>query len=165
MRLLDTDITRIVQDVWSAMLGLDVEPARLLEPATSSEIDTDAHMTGSVTITGASDCVVALQLQRRPARTFAAAMFGLEPDDVGDDEVVDALGELTNMVGGSIKSLLPEPSWLSLPAVSNGQAIQLRVPGAEDTHAVALHSAGERILLRVWSRIADGAPGEAEAVS
>lgn len=149
----ETSIAEIVQEVWSAMLGLDTEPALLPEPSASPEDGAgDAHVTGSVTITGAADCVVALQLSRTASRTFASAMFGMEPDEVGDDEVADAIGELTNMVGGNVKSLLPEPSWLSLPAVAAGGAGQVRVPGAEDTHAVSLRSAGERILVRMWSR-------------
>jgi chemotaxis protein CheX len=148
MSLIDTDITEIVQEVWSAMLGLDVEPAWIPEPAAEPDAE---HVTGSVTVTGAADCVVALQLRHDAARVFAAAMFGMEADEVGEDEVADAIGELTNMVGGNIKSLLPEPSWLSLPAVSGGRAL-VRVPGAEATNAVALQSADQRILVRVWSR-------------
>ena len=57
-------------------------------------------------------------------------MFGAEPGDLSDDEVSDALGELTNMVGGNIKSLLPAPSQLSLPSVAAGESCTVRVPGA-----------------------------------
>jgi len=50
-------------------------------------------------------------------------MLGLEgPDEAGPADVADAVGELVNMVGGNIKSLMPGPSVLSLPAVAAGRA-------------------------------------------
>jgi len=51
-------------------------------------------------------------------------------DEVTSDLVQDALGELTNMTGGKIKSLLPEPCFLSLPTVTMTQH-GLRIPGSK----------------------------------
>ncbi len=43
--------------------------------------------------------------------------MGMEVDEVTEDDVADALGELANMIGGNVKSILPELSALSLPHV------------------------------------------------
>ena len=51
------------------------------------------------------------------ARNAAAALLGVELDDVTTEDVTDALGELANIIGGNVKSLLPEPCALSLPHV------------------------------------------------
>jgi chemotaxis protein CheX len=156
MILASDDIAEIAIEVWSAMLGLESSVTD------ASDSDGGTHVTGSVHVTGASDCLVSLQTSDRGARAFAAAMFGSSPDAVADDEVVDAVGELTNMVGGNIKSLLPEPSRLSLPAVAQGHSQQLRVPGAEVLNEVALTSAGERVLITVWSRPAQDPTQESD---
>ncbi|NIQ01639.1 MAG: chemotaxis protein CheX, partial [Nitrospinaceae bacterium] len=50
------------------------------------------------------------------ARQAAAIMFQLQEDTAGPEEIQDAFGELANITGGNIKALLPEPSYLSLPA-------------------------------------------------
>ena len=85
-------------------------------------------------------------------------MFGMEPDEVSADEVADAVGELTNMVGGNIKSLLPEPSLLSLPTVSRGAPVRVRVPGGGTRSEVSLISGDEIIVVHVWGR-GDGDEG------
>ena len=55
-------------------------------------------------------------------------MFGIEPDEPSYDQVQDALGELTNILGGQVKSLLPEPCRLSLPAIAEGTDYAFRGP-------------------------------------
>jgi chemotaxis protein CheX len=50
-------------------------------------------------------------------------MLALEESDgaVSDADVADAVGELVNMIGGNVKSLMPGPSALSLPVVAAGR--------------------------------------------
>jgi chemotaxis protein CheX len=57
-------------------------------------------------------------------------MFGADACDVTADQINDALGELTNIIGGNIKGLLPEPSHLSMPAVTEGTDYLFSVPGS-----------------------------------
>ncbi|TIC83622.1 chemotaxis protein CheX [Nocardioides sp. GY 10113] len=50
-------------------------------------------------------------------------MLAMGDDEPLDDaDLADAVGELVNMVGGSLKSILPGPSALSLPTVAAGRA-------------------------------------------
>ena len=48
-----------------------------------------------------------------------------EPDDavVSHEDVVDAFGEIANVVGGNVKALLPELATLSLPEVVPGRVV------------------------------------------
>ena len=56
------------------------------------------------------------------------------PDDALSIELLhDALAELTNMIGGNLKALLPGPSFLCLSAVIEGANYKVCVPG---THPV-----------------------------
>ncbi len=45
-------------------------------------------------------------------------MFSQTEDNSTFEDIQDALGELANMMGGNIKSLLPVPSTLSFPVVA-----------------------------------------------
>jgi chemotaxis protein CheX len=152
MSLVTEDIAQIALDVWSGMLALDavVSPG-IVQPD-------DANVTGSIHVTGPNDHLVSLETTLGGARTFAAAMFGMPEDEVSEEEVSDAVGELTNMVGGNIKGLLPQPSQLSLPVVASGHVQALRVPGAEALHQVCLVSVGAPVLITVWSRPTESTP-------
>ena len=44
------------------------------------------------------------------------------PTVVDDEDVADALGELANVLGGNIKSVLPGPSALGLPQIGTAPA-------------------------------------------
>ena len=77
-------------------------------------------------------------------------MFGSAPDVVTDAEVVDALGELTNMIGGNVKSLLPAPSQLSLPMVSDS-VWPTTVPGSVAGVPGRVHaSVADSVHISVW---------------
>jgi chemotaxis protein CheX len=77
-------------------------------------------------------------------------MFAADPGTLSADEVGDALGELTNMVGGNIKSLLPAPSKLSIPSVAGGESYTVRVPGAVLVERVALVCAAGPLHISIW---------------
>jgi chemotaxis protein CheX len=64
-------------------------------------------------------------------------MFAIDENEVADVERQDSLAELTNMIGGNIKSIVPGPSNLSIPTVTNGNDFQVRnfgsIPISETT--------------------------------
>jgi chemotaxis protein CheX len=79
----------------------------------------------------------------------AATMFDTQPEVVTDAEVVDALGELTNMIGGNIKSLLPAPSQLSLPMVAES-VWPTSVPGSVSVCKLAFTAGADVVQISVW---------------
>ena len=131
------DITR---EVWASFLGLDLEPW-------VADSWSGLTLSGVVGISGAWQGTVALECPMPHAVAAAEAMFAADPGTLTPEEVADALGELTNMVGGNIKSLLPAPSALSTPSVAEGRDVQLFVPGAELVEQV--HLIGPDALVRV----------------
>ena len=53
------------------------------------------------------------------AHELTRALLMMGPEEVvGPDDLVDAFGELANVVGGNVKSLLAAPAALSLPTVA-----------------------------------------------
>jgi chemotaxis protein CheX len=114
-----TDVHAIVDQVWSSFLG-EAEP---LLPLPSDEAFTGDSWSAAVSISGGWDATVTVELAAPVALALTRTMLGLDADEpVADADLADAVGELVNMVGGNIKSLMPGPSVLSLPAVAAGRA-------------------------------------------
>jgi chemotaxis protein CheX len=140
-------VVSIAQDVWESFLSLTLLPHPLGDAAPDI---TGPTLTGCVSVSGSWAGSVFLQCGADQAREAAEAMFGAEPGDLSDEEVSDALGELTNMVGGNIKSLLPAPSQLSLPSVAAGESYTVRVPGAVLISRSALLCGTGTLTICVW---------------
>ncbi len=143
------DLEVITRGVWTTFL--DGDPAGLLPGGTGADGD---RVTGCVHLSGAYTGSIMLQCSGPAARDAAAALFSMQPADVTQTEVVDAIGELANMVGGNVKSMLPGPSALSLPAVVHGQ---LAVPGAQVVREVQLTWRGEPLVVSLWQQAAQAA--------
>jgi chemotaxis protein CheX len=123
MQVTEVDLAEVIETVWTSMLGLELEP-------TDAPFDAAGRtLTGTVQITGCWEGAVMVRVCSEHARVVAATMFGLEPDELGDDEVRDALGEMANMVGGNVKGLLAGDGTLSLPTVTAGGDYTVSVPG------------------------------------
>ena len=72
----------------------------------------------SVVIRGGWSGFVVLEMGRGTALEAARVMLDLEEgDDLEPEEVADAVGELVNIIGGNVKSLLPTAASLGLPQV------------------------------------------------
>jgi chemotaxis protein CheX len=109
----EDDLRIIAEQVWSSYL--DPEGIAPLIPVPPAVVSTD--VTASVSVTGAWRGHVLVSCSDVASRNAAAALLGIDLAEVSDDDVADALGELANIIGGNVKSLLPEPSALSLPHV------------------------------------------------
>lgn len=116
------DVQALTEDVWLALAGEDeVLVPRLVPPGTP--FDPTGVWSASVTVSGGWHGVVTIELDETAAQQLSARMLALSEDEpVADGDIADAVGELVNMVGGNVKSLMPGPSVLSLPAVAAGRA-------------------------------------------
>ena len=129
------------------MLGLEAEPREGLarEPG--------AHtMVGCVQITGTWSGAVLVQCSPEFAAKAAQIIFASEGTPSDEDER-DALGELSNMIAGNIKALLPGPSFLSLPTLSDGVDGVLQVLGSRLLEKFKLSVAGEPLTVVVVKRV------------
>lgn len=115
------DIVAITQNVFSTMIQMDTYPI-----SRSSCIEPETEMVGCIQIVGEWCGTVLLKTSVALASTAGARMFALDENEVADADRQDSLAELTNMIGGNIKSIVPSPSSLSLPTVTNGKDFQVR---------------------------------------
>jgi chemotaxis protein CheX len=114
------DMSEIAKSIWSSVLGLS------LQEGVGTGPDVETSISGNVEISGAWLGLVSVEMPNDAARSVAALLFAMEPNEVSEAEMNDALGELANMLGGNVKALLPAPSKLSLPAVSQGAVTRTR---------------------------------------
>ncbi|MZR61398.1 chemotaxis protein CheX [Alcanivorax sp. DP30] len=69
----------------------------------------------AITISGGWKGSITISSSDELSRRIAAAMFRKDDDSVDTRDITDALTELTNIIAGNIKAILPGPSQLSLP--------------------------------------------------
>lgn len=150
MQLLLEDIEAIGAMVMESIAGVVLEPA-------ACEIPSDQPaLTGCVHIDGAWNGAALVQCELPLARRMTAVLFDRAERDVTLEDVRDALGELTNMVGGNVKALLPAPSRLSLPTVVEGADYAVTVPGTKPAGVVSFRTGGEILVIRIL--VAEKAP-------
>ncbi len=142
------DVRVVTNDVWTSFLAshepLEWSPAPLAEPEV---------VRASVEIRGEWDGAVTLEMP--PAAALTATRTMLTRDEVDHGDVLDALGELVNMIGGNIKSLLPSGSTLGLPMVSSTPVHPSATTGSTEPPIEVCRAdlvwAGTTIVVRVWS--------------
>lgn len=135
----------IAEEVFAAMI--DGEPGYLrpwegdvpvpAEPLVAW-VDVQGELAGRAAVT--TDVPTAHELTR--------ALLGMEADEpVGPEDLVDAFGEVANVVGGNVKALLPSQGTLTLPQVAAELPV---VPGTSLTHELRLDWRGRPVVVVVW---------------
>jgi chemotaxis protein CheX len=122
LELYKSDIYQFTESVFESMLGLAVQPS-------SAELPTTEMITGAIYYAGSWKGAVLLQCETNEAYEFTARLMGLPLPTSFDDDVRDAIGEITNIVGGNMKPLLPHGVGLSMPSVVSGKPASLRICG------------------------------------
>jgi chemotaxis protein CheX len=135
VEVVPSELVQIVQSVFEAMLGLEV-----VESGTQW-FPSGERVTAAVHLSGEWNGAVLLECDRGQACRFAGRFLSLEPPAGLDDVVRDMLGELANMIGGNLKSVLGQGIRLSMPSVVEGSDYSLRVCGAELRERLAFQCA------------------------
>jgi CheY-specific phosphatase CheX len=120
---------QVVDLVWSTMLG------RMVETRDRSDAATDLGARAGVTtftawtgLTGAWVGSLHLHCERPAVEAFASWFLSTPPARLKDEDLVDCLAELCNMILGNLKTALPGPTNMGLPAVVLGEDYRLEQP-------------------------------------
>ena len=147
MQFLEEEILEITEATWGAMMGLDILPKNAIYPVPTGY---ENILVGQVNISGGWDGQVRLHATAALGRATSAKMFEMDPEIIQAQDQIDAIYELTNIIGGNIKSLLPEPCRLSLPTVQLGSEWAPHVDGADQVSELAFECEGHPLLVTVW---------------
>lgn len=139
------DLHSIAEQVWAAFLTGDDEA--IVDSTMAAT--TPAELAASVAIVGAYDGHVIVACTRDGSRAVASALFEMAPEELTPDEIGDALGELVNVLGGNVKSMLPAPSTMSLPSIAG--ATTTRWPATVEVCRTAVEWRGNQFVLILLS--------------
>ena len=145
------DLTEMVEQVW--MSYLDPEGIDPLIPSEEEHGESEVH--SSVAITGSWQGAVGFGSSQAAARNIAAAFLQMEPGEVSEEDLADVLGEMANIIGGNVKSLLPQPCALSLPQVLVEEAITTWYLGVTEVCQLDGVWLDEPVTVRVLESTAD----------
>ncbi len=155
MQFLEKEISQLMRTIWEDFLELDISPNPDGPPASGEGLG----LTSCLHITGAWEGIVALRCSNALSRKIAGTMFGIEPNEATEEQIVDAVGELTNMTGGNLKALMKPPCRISLPIITMHSGGPIQVPGGKLLSEVAFIAAGENFVVSVLEGAAIPAEG------
>lgn len=148
MQFLEQEIFEITEMTWQAMLGLDIQ-ARTL-PLTFDLAG--EFWTGKVEISGAWNGVMVLHGSGQLAHSAASVIFANDCSEVSAQERSDAMYELTNVIAGNIKSLLPGTCQLALPQVMLTNLESLEVAHADCVSELVFTCQDQPLSVSLWKR-------------
>lgn len=115
-------VLEAAKEVFETMIFMEIE----LAEATSEPQETSS-IQGSITFKGALEGCLVIALSESCAKVVGRNMLALEPEaPISQEEVCDAIGEVSNMVMGSIKSRLQDSCpdiEVSIPSVVTGKEL------------------------------------------
>ncbi len=122
------ETAQIVTDVFQTMLRMEVQPADAVwsqQPGT---------LTAAIFFAGSWKGAVLVECSESQACRWTARLMSIaEPAGITDD-VHDAMGEIVNMIGGNLKSVIPSGVGLSMPTVVEGRNYSLKICGGNLVH-------------------------------
>ena len=108
----------VVKSVWSTSLGLTVESGPGSPP-------TSGNVFGArIADLGATEDSLLLECSMPMAQAAAARMFHLGLDELGEEDLLDAVGELANILAGNVRDLFPEWTRLGTPQALRGVELE-----------------------------------------
>jgi len=125
--VLRTDLTRIVQDIFQTMLGMEAQARDLrIEDLRPPIVSASMHLSGNW------NGAVLLQCELPAAAEFTSAMLGMEKPATAGEDLKDVMGEVINMIAGNFKGLIGG-AHLSMPIVVEGSDYRIRLLGGKPT--------------------------------
>ena len=139
------------QEIFSSMIFLEVTPGdpfkRPDEPLTNS-------ISGIIGLAGTMQGSLAIHLSNDAALAVTTAFLGMDVEEI-DEDVKDAIGELANMLGGSLKSVL-DPSGsdikLSMPSTIYGEEYSIDCLDEAESVAVPFSFDGHTFIVELQMR-------------
>jgi len=163
-------ITRAVSDVFKTMLGRD---ASLVGAVVQSVDDSasPAHpgpadgmtpfVVGTVGFLGDVNGLIYLYLDEPFARLCTCHLLGIsdkELEQVDDEVINDAIGEITNMTVGSFKNGLCDagfPCKLTIPSILRGSNFTIEPVSSATRHTYYYETAGHKVVADILFKTGD----------
>jgi len=144
------EVVEVAENVFNTMLSLSAHSVSSVPTALGS-----FEVAGMIHITGAWNGTILLLCDEQFARHAACTMLDVPAEQATMADIHDAVAELSNIIGGGINGLLPSPSALSLPTVTQGSDFHMHVHWTQQVARGDLECEGNRIQIRVLEGTGD----------
>jgi flagellar motor switch protein FliN/FliY len=156
-----TNIINAVIDVFYTMLNMEVETI----PEVPANFREEMRTVGSVTFAGDVHGVFIIQVNDDFARKMTAAMIGMEEDEIeSEEEVFDVIRELSNIIGGNLKSSFVDVGLscaLSTPSITNGRDFRVESLNIIKTQRFLFNAQGNTVIVDAGIKRDEEKEGEA----
>jgi CheY-specific phosphatase CheX len=119
-----SELDHVVSDVLGVMFCASSEQSTAEQPGNNS-------YTATVGFVGEWRGAVLVRCGIPTAEKLTRRLFKL--DTISAEDVADSMGELANMIGGNLKSVLPPGVMLSVPNVALGGDLAVRICGGNES--------------------------------
>ncbi len=112
-------IIESAKEIFSTMVMMEIEVVDQANNEVKTLVDS---ISGVIGLAGTHKGVLAIHLPNHVAKAITGSFLGMEVTEMGED-VEDAVGELANMLGGNVKTILSEKGRdieLSMPSTISG---------------------------------------------
>ncbi len=113
-------IIESAKEIFSTMLMMEIS---VHGDTMTKNVLLNESISGVIGLAGTHKGVLAIHIPYKVAMAITSSFLGMDVDEINED-VKDAVGELANMLGGNVKSILSESGRdiaLSLPSTITGQ--------------------------------------------
>lgn len=121
---LNNSISQATQEIFQTMLMMEASPGQAMGERSKCFSNSVSAIVG---MAGSSKAMLAIHIPESTALVITSSFLMMEVSEM-DDDVKDAIGELANMVAGSIKADLVEQGMefkLSIPSVVCGAEYEI----------------------------------------
>lgn len=147
------DIDQLVADAVSAVFATMLNLPLVQEPAGTVITNGEPHVAGSVGFIGTITGVVFVYSTARFARTATGRMLGMREGEISSEEMVnDAVGEITNMVVGQIKSHLADRGMkcvLTIPSIVRGSHFTIEPTSSSERRVSTFKCNDNQVVVEV----------------
>ena len=141
----EAQVRSVVRSVWSTQLGLEIQDAD-----DSGKTAPSPTMTAAIHISGDYRGGIRLECSRALVQRAGSIMFDLPADQISEEDERDVVGELTNVIAGNIKALIPGSNLISLPTIVEGTDYKVSTLTAKSCDDFAFVLDGESLTFTIF---------------
>ncbi len=144
-----------VADVFRTMLSMEAGGAEPVEVGMGGA----PLVVSSVGFIGEATGVVYLRFTADFARTLASRMLGMPESEMADEMTNDVIGELSNMVVGSVKSQLCDaglPCRLTIPSILRGKNLSVACLKPSVRRLLGFNAGNQPLIIELLMKVSEG---------
>ncbi len=142
-------LSNSTNEIFDTMLSMEVEAVE----SEKGPINDIHKIVGSVCFAGDASGCMNIHVDNDLAKIITGNMLGEDPEDVEEEEIIDVVGELSNMIGGDVKSRLCDaglPCSLSIPTTISGENFIIESQGWDRHESFTFRSDEHVALVEVY---------------